>query len=97
MRPVAIVGIGIHKFGRFEKSYVQMGQEATRMALKDANVSIRDIESAYLSKMYLPATSGARILRPMGAHGLPIVDMEAACASGGVALRYPRTRRYRNG
>lgn len=87
MRPVAIVGIGIHKFGRFEKSYVQMGQEATRMALKDANVSIRDIESAYLSKMYLPATSGARILRPMGAHGLPIVDMEAACASGGVALR----------
>jgi len=88
MKDVAIIGIGIHKFGRFgDKSYIKMGQEATDMALRDAGVNIREIQAAYLSEMYLPATSGARILRPMAAQGIPICDVEAACASGGVVLR----------
>ena len=73
MKDVAIIGIGIHPFGRFgEKSYLEMGQEAARMALQDAGVELKDIQAAYLSEMYLPATSGARILRPMGAQGISI-------------------------
>ena len=37
MREVSIIGVGIHKFGRFgDKSYIAMGQEAAQMALKDA-------------------------------------------------------------
>ncbi len=88
MTEIAIIGVGIHKFGRFEgKPYIEMGQEATKMALKDANLSWQDIQAAYLSKMYLPATSGVRILNPLGATGIPICDVEAACASGGAALR----------
>ena len=88
MKEIAIIGVGIHKFGRFgDKSYVEIGQEAAKMALKDANISWRDIQAAYASEMYLPATSGARTLRPLGATGIPICDVEAACASGGVALK----------
>lgn len=88
MKEVAIVSAGIHKFGRFEdKPYAEIGREAAVMALKDANINWRDIQTAYCSCMYLPATSGARILRPLGATGIPICDVEAACASGGVALR----------
>ncbi|MBI5605699.1 MAG: thiolase family protein [Deltaproteobacteria bacterium] len=88
MREIAIVGIGIHKFGRFDgKPYAEIGREAARMALKDANMSWRDIEAGYVAEMYLPATSGARILAPLGRTGIPIADVEAACASGGVALR----------
>ncbi|MFH1032510.1 MAG: thiolase family protein [Chloroflexota bacterium] len=88
MKEVAIIGVGIHKFGRFgDKSYIDIGQEAAKIALKDANLNWQDIQAAYLSKMYLPATSGARILRPLGATGIPICDIEAACASGGAALR----------
>ena len=88
MKEIAIIGIGIHKFGRFDnESYIQIGQEAARMALKDANLGWRDIQAAYCSEMYLPATSGARILKPFGATGIPICDVEAACASGGVALK----------
>jgi acetyl-CoA C-acetyltransferase len=88
MKEIAIVGIGIHKFGRFgDKPYTEIGREAARMALKDANISWRDIQAAYVSKMYLPATSGARTLAPFGRTGIPICDVEAACASGGVALR----------
>lgn len=88
MREVAIIGAGIHKFGRFDgKSYVEIGQEAAQMALSDANVPWTDIDQAYLSRMYLPATSAAKIFKPMGATGIPLCDVESACASGGFALR----------
>jgi len=84
---VYIIGTGIHPFGRFDKSYEAIGSEAAAAALKDAGVAWRDIQAAYLSRMYLPATSGARILRRLGGTDIPIVDIEAACASGGAALR----------
>ena len=88
MREVAIIGAGIHPFGRFEdKSYIQIAQEAARMALNDAGVAWKDIQSAYVSKQYLPATVGPKILKPFGATGIPIMDMESACASGGSTLR----------
>ncbi len=88
MREIVIVGVGLHPFGRFgDKSFVAMGQEAALLALQDAGLAWRDVQAAYLSRVYLPAFSGARILKPLGATGIPICDIEAACASGGVALR----------
>jgi acetyl-CoA C-acetyltransferase len=88
MKKVAIVGVGMHKFGRFEdKTYRQIGQEAVKKALEDANISWSDIQTAYMSTQYLPPTAGVRILKPLGATGIPLVDVEAACASGGVAIK----------
>jgi acetyl-CoA acetyltransferase len=87
MSDVVILGAGIHPFGRFDKTYEEIGSYAAAAALADAGVTWRDIQAAYLSRMYLPATSGARILRRLGSTDIPIVDVEAACASGGVALR----------
>ena len=87
MSDVVILGAGIHPFGRFDKTYEEIGSQAAAAALKDAGVKWSDIQAAYLSRMYLPATSGARILRRLGSTDIPIVDVEAACASGGVALR----------
>ncbi len=89
MREVSIVGIGIHKFGRFDdKPYTQMGLEAVKMALLDANMKWKDIQIAFCSRMYLPATSGARILTQLGRTGISICDVEAACAAGGIGLRH---------
>jgi acetyl-CoA acetyltransferase len=87
MSEVMIVGVGIHPFGRFDKSYEEIGAEAASQALRDAGLAWPDIQAAYLSRMYLPATSGARVLRRLGGTDIPIVDVEAACASGGAALR----------
>lgn len=88
MREVVIVGVGIHPFGRFaDKSYIDMGREAVLAALRDANMEWRDVQSAFCASMYLPATSGLRILSQLGRTGIPIADVEAACASGGIALR----------
>ena len=87
MSDVVVLGVGIHPFGRFEKTYEQMGAEVARNALQDAGVAWKDVQAAFLSRMYLPATSGARILRRLGSTQIPIIDVEAACASGGVAIR----------
>ncbi len=87
-KEIVIIGCGMHPFGRFpDKSYADIGREAIRMALQDAGIGWKDVQAAYCSTMYLPATSGARIMRPLGATGIPICDVEAACASGGVAMR----------
>jgi acetyl-CoA acetyltransferase len=87
MKDVVIIGAGIHPFGRFDKTAEEIGSYAARMALKDAGIAWADVQASYLSRMYLPATSGARILRKLGGTDMPITDIEAACASGGAALR----------
>jgi len=87
MSEVVILGTGVHPFGRFDKDYEEMGAEAAGAALRDAGVAWSQIGAAYLARMYLPATSGPRILRRLGSSDIAIVDVEAACASGGAALR----------
>ncbi|MFC1918525.1 thiolase family protein [Chloroflexota bacterium] len=88
MREVTIVGIGIHKFGRFDdEPYTKLGLDATTMALRDANLEWKDIQIAFTGCMYLPATSGVRTLTQLGKTGIPISDVESACTSGGTALR----------
>lgn len=88
MTGVYIVGVGMHPFGRFDdKSYQDLGREATQLALRDAGIAWRDVQAAYLARMFLPATSATRIFTQFGATGISVCDIEAACASGGVALR----------
>ncbi|MFQ5888260.1 MAG: thiolase family protein, partial [Candidatus Hydrothermarchaeales archaeon] len=87
MREVSIIGVGIHKFGRFDdEPYTKLGLDATKMALKDANLEWKDIQIAFAGCMYLPATSGVRTLTQLGKTGIPISDVESACATGGTAL-----------
>lgn len=85
---IVVAGVGMHPFGRFDGvTPVQMGQTAVIAALRDAGMRWNEVEAAYFASMYLPATSGARTLKPLGATGIPISDVEAACASGGVAVK----------
>lgn len=43
---VAIIGVGLHPFGRFEKTAMEMGAEAIQAALADAGVEWKDIHPA---------------------------------------------------
>ena len=89
MREVVIAGVGIHKFGRFaDKSFEQIGQEAIRMALKDANnMSFKDVRIAFCAHMHGGTGAGHRTLAGIGLTGIPIINMETACASGATALQ----------
>ena len=89
MREVVIAGVGIHRFGRFaDKSFEQIGQEAVRMALKDANnMSFKDVQIAFCGHMHGGTGAGHKTLAGIGLTGIPVVNVETACASGATALQ----------
>jgi len=82
MEEAIIAGVGIHKFGRFDnESYLEIGRQAVVMALKDANMSIEDIQMIFCARVFLPISVGVRILTQLGRTGIPVIDVEAACAA----------------
>jgi len=87
-RSVAIAGVGLRPFGRFEEtSVVEMGREAVAIALEAAGVGAGDFQAAFCGTVYSGVAAGHRVLSSLGMTGVPIVNVEAGCASGGAALR----------
>ena len=87
MSAVVISGVGIHPFGRFEdRTTTDLGVTAVRAAFEDAGITGRDIQAAYCGTAYGGVASGHRVLGRLAATGMPIVDVEAGCASGAAAL-----------
>ncbi len=95
MDRIAILGVGIHPFGRYpdkrgttpSMNFEEIGRSAVSKALEDAAVPFRALEAAYCSTMIGPIASGHRILAPFGLNGMPIVNIENACAGGGTCIR----------
>ncbi|MCX6777691.1 MAG: thiolase domain-containing protein [Candidatus Micrarchaeota archaeon] len=93
MRRVAIVGAGMTKFGeRWEDSFRDLILEAGMQALQSANMKGDDIDALYGGTMAAGRLIGqehitALIADYMGLNPIPATRVEAACASGGVALR----------
>ena len=82
---VEIAGIGIHPFGRFEdRTVTDMGVAAVRAALADAGNP--RIDAAFCGTAYSGVAAGHRVLGQLARTGVPIVDVEAGCASGAAAL-----------
>jgi len=82
---VAIVGIGIHKFGRTpELSGVQQGACAARRALEDAGLQWRDMQFGY-GGSYSAGNADA-LGNEMGLTGMPFTNVLNGCATGGSAL-----------
>ncbi|HYA33740.1 MAG TPA: thiolase domain-containing protein [Candidatus Bathyarchaeia archaeon] len=95
MRDVAIVGVGCTKFGEmWQKSFRDLFIEAGLMALEDAGVSGAQVEALYGGNMSSgifveQEHVGALIADYSGliSNHVPSTRVEAACASGGLALR----------
>src|SRR5262250_1285014 len=84
---VEIAGVGIHPFGRFgDKSVVELGVAAVRAALGDAGLGRRAFQAAFCGTVYGGVAAGHKVLTALGLAGVPIVNVEAGCASGGAAL-----------
>jgi acetyl-CoA acetyltransferase len=87
MDGVAIAGVGLHPFGRFDGvSTTDMGVVAARAALREAGVGKGGFQAAFCGTAYGGVATGHKVLSRMGLTGMPIVDVEAGCASGGAAL-----------
>ena len=82
---VAIVGIGIHPFGRTpERSGMQQGAYAARAALRDAGVDFKDMQFAYGGSH--SAGSADSLVNELGLTGLPFTNVANGCATGGSSL-----------
>ena len=89
LRPVYVAGIGFHRYQFLSDTpYVTLGLAAVRAALDDAGVAWPAVESAYVAKALLPMAPGRAMLRHLGDHGLSIVHVENASASGSAAFRH---------
>src|SRR5262249_22061510 len=87
MRTVYIAGVGIHPFGRFDnQSVVDLGVAAVRMALKEAGCERGGFQAAYCGTVYSGVAAGHKVLTAVGLTGMPIMNVEAGCASGAAAL-----------
>jgi acetyl-CoA acetyltransferase len=87
---MAIVGIGIHPFGRTPGvSGRAQGAFAARAALADAGVQWNDVEFAFGGSH---AAGGAdTLVADLGLTGLPFVNVANGCATGGSALLAARS------
>jgi len=88
MREVCVIGVGLHAFGRFgDKEVIEIGREAVVRALGDAGISWNQVEAAYCGTVFAGPMAGNKVLARVGLTGIPIMNLENACASGGSALR----------
>ncbi|GIX31234.1 MAG: acetyl-CoA acetyltransferase [Porticoccaceae bacterium] len=85
MSEVAIIGIGLHPFGRTpDKSGQQQGAEAVRRALADAGVSWKEVQFAYGGSQ--DAGNADALVNELGLTGLQFTNVWNGCATGGSAL-----------
>ncbi len=93
MRDVAIIGVGLTRFGeRWEHGMRELMAEAGVKAITDANISSKEVEIVYGSTMASGRFVGqehmaALLSDQLGFKNIPAVRIENACASGGSALR----------
>jgi acetyl-CoA acetyltransferase len=89
MSDVYVMGIDMIKFGRYpEKNVRQLAAEAALLALKDAGLSIQDMEALYSGNlMQAGAMVGQGILQEIGQTGIAVTNSANACATGATAFR----------
>ncbi|MBD3414222.1 MAG: thiolase domain-containing protein [Candidatus Aminicenantes bacterium] len=91
MRDVAVIGIGMTKWGElWEKSLRDIYVETALMAIEDAGVD--HIDSMYIGSMSSGIFVGQEHIASLladylGTSPVPSARVETACASGGLALR----------
>ena len=93
---VAVLGVGMHPWGKWGRNFVEYGVHAIRAALKDADIPWTDVEFVAggdtVRNGYPGYVAGATFARAMGWTGVPIASNYAACATGAHSIEAARTR-----
>ena len=95
MDDIAIIGVGLHPWGKFpEKFWTNMATDAIDEAIKDAGVSWKDIGFVVSGSQFWGGRkgiySGTYTEEVMGYTGVPTVNVNNACATGGTCSPWPR-------
>lgn len=88
MRKVFVAGAGLTHWGFFpDQECYDFGSEAIFNALLDAQMEWKDIQAAFCGSVYQGTGSGHQAIKEVGLSGIPIINVENACSSGGSAFR----------
>lgn len=93
MRDVRVTGVGMTPFGKFhERGLKSLTEEAVTTALGDAEISPDEVRTAFVANAVAGLITGQEcirgqvVLRACGIGGIPIVNVENACASSSTAF-----------
>jgi acetyl-CoA acetyltransferase len=91
---VAILGVGMHPWGKWGRDFTEYGMVAARAALADAGVAWTDVGhvagAETIRNGYPGFVSGSTFAQKLGWTGVPVSSSYAACASGAMALQTAR-------
>ena len=93
---VAVLGVGMHPWGKWGRPFVSYGVHAARAALADAGVPWTDVDLVVggetVRNGYAGYVAGATFAQALGWNGARVATSYAACATGAQALDTARTR-----
>ena len=90
---VRVAGVATTRFGRYlDSSMEELARPAVEGALADAGMEISDIETAFVANSVAAITTGQvsvlgqSVLRPLGFSGIPVFNLDNACAGSSSAV-----------
>jgi acetyl-CoA acetyltransferase len=93
MHEVSVVGVGMTRFGKYlERNLRDVAEEAVHNTVKDAGLDLGEIQAAYVGNSVAGLITGQEtirgqvVLRKTGLLGIPIINVENACASASTAF-----------
>lgn len=93
MRNVKIIGGAVTKFGKhLDRNMKSLVAEAVNGALEDAGITKDELQGAWVGNAAQGLHDGQEcirgqvVLRPLGIGGIPVVNVENACAASATAL-----------
>ncbi|GAA3232421.1 lipid-transfer protein [Actinocorallia longicatena] len=95
-RDIAVIGTGMHPWGKWGRNFVEYGLAAAREALADAGLSWRDVQyvagADTIRNGYPGFIAGATFAQALGWSGAQVSSCYAACASGAQAIANARAQ-----
>ncbi|WP_330295283.1 lipid-transfer protein [Streptomyces sp. NBC_00503] len=93
---IAVLGAGMHPWGKWGRSFVEYGRAAARTALADAGLQWTDVQSIVgadtVRSGYPGYVAGATFAQALGWQGARVTSVYAACASGAQAIGAARAQ-----
>lgn len=93
---IAVLGAGMHPWGKWGRPFVEYGVIAAQAALADARVEWSEVDFVVggetVRNGYGGYVAGSTFARALGWNGSRVATCYAACASGSAAIEAARTR-----
>ena len=95
-KEVAVLGVGMHPWGKWGRNFVEYGIDASQRALADAGLGWNDIQfvagADTMRQGYPGYITGATFSQALGWKGNRVASCYAACASGAQAMNIARAQ-----